>query len=310
MQRYEKLSALQPEPEPEPEPELPEPAQPISEEGVVYVQYDGIGEFEQVWMSLAVDDMLTIRSNEGGPVLRTASASLCHVSPVKSRRAEPYEHAFALTLWEKDDSETKKYVISCGGHDSKEFDVDMSAELGSGSATQGVDSATTDAPTGEMAQPPEALRRWKEALGRTVQTMSGEWRWQFAVVFGLLPTEDEDHDDCEEDVQQLAKDDLEELVVNWCIVFHKWHFEVAVAERTEQTKDRVMVLLKMDDSQIEKYFREVEIDRWQKSADGITLREIPQRSSAESRASSDVHATEDLNMTVQDRVFTMAHVLS
>ena len=111
--------------------------------------------------------------------------------------------------------------------------------------------------------------------------MSGAWEWHFAVVFGLVPEDDDGSDDeagsDNEDVRLKhkakirAKDALQELVENWCVSFHKWHFEVAIAERTEQTKDRIIVLLRMETEHIEKFFREVEIERWQKSADGIRL---------------------------------------
>jgi hypothetical protein len=36
-------------------------------------------------------------------------------------------------------------------------------------------------------------------------------------------------------------------VINWCAEFHRWKFEIAVVERTDQTKDRVMILLRMED---------------------------------------------------------------
>ena len=114
--------------------------------------------------------------------------------------------------------------------------------------------------------------------------MSGAWEWQFAVVFGLVPEDDDGSDDQDVDgsddegvslktqkAKIRAKDALQELVENWCVSFHKWHFEVAIAERTNQTKDRIIVLLRMETEHVEKYFRELEIERWQKSADGIML---------------------------------------
>ena len=126
------------------------------------------------------------------------------------------------------------------------------------------------------------------------------WKWQFAVIFGLVPAEFTGSDEEKACALTLAKDALHELVENWCISFHRWHFEVAIAERTEQTKDRIIVLLHMEDSTIEDYFRKLKVEDWQKNADGITLR----------RDGPESDATIDVRMTVQARVATMAHVLS
>ena len=254
-------------------------------DGEVWVRYGVEQGFERAWFSLAADDTLTVRSERGGRVLRTASVHGCQVSSVESPAASPYEAALSVTLRQDDSEGCRVYVISSGILPDSTVDAgrDPSAHVEE-----------------EFQQHPVALRQWKEAFSAAACRTAGAWKWHFAVVFGLCSTDGGDSNEDGVDGMALAKDELQQLVENWCISFHKWHFEVAVAERTGQTKDRIIILLRMDDCQIEKYFRVIEIERWRKSADGIVLR----RSSSRSDVAIEVH------MTQQDRVATMAYVLS
>lgn len=251
-------------------------------EGEVWVRYAGEQDFERAWFSLAADDGLTVRSERGS---RTASARLCQVSMVKSALPAPHESEFTVTLRQEDSAGCRAYAISHRGL------LNPSTEMGKDPSAY-----TTD----EFDEHPLTLRQWHEAFSAAASRMSGVWKWQFAVIFGLASTNFTGSDDEKACALTLAKDALQELVENWCISFHRWHFEVAIAERTEQTKDRIIILLHMDDSKVEEYFRELEIERWQKRADVITLR----------RDSPESDATIDVRMTMQARVATMAHVLS
>lgn len=262
----------------------------VRHDGWVWVRYAADQQFERAWFSLITDDTLTVRSGEGGPVLRTANARLCQVSSMKAPPQPPYEHAVTVTLRQPDSEGCREYVLSHGLVESVDEDADR--------------YPSTRVPT-EFDQHPRALRQWIQAFSGAASKMSGAWEWQFAVIFGLLPTDDDHSDDSSEICSlMLAKDALQELVENWCISFHRWHFEVAVAERTEQTKDRIIVLLRMDDCHIEKYFRELQIDRWQRSSDGIMLQ------SSTSNGDATTGYIAELQLTMQHRVATMAYVLS
>lgn len=261
----------------------------VVHEGEVCVRCATEQEFQHVWFSLAADDTLTIRSKRGGPVLRTANARLCQVNSVRSRPS-PCEHAFSVTLQQVDSEGNQLYVISLGALS----DVNVSVD---------VDTDHTACDFDQFDQHPAALRKWIEVFSAAASRLSGAWRWHFAVVFGLVDTDNEQDPCVHQDVDavELAKAHLHKVVEEWCLTFHRWRFEIAIAERTEQTKDRIMVLLRMDDCDIEKFFHEVETERWEKSADGITLR----KSKSQSRI-----AETDLQLTAQDRVATMAHVIS
>ncbi len=254
-------------------------------EGEVWVRYADRRNFERAWFSLAVDDSLTVRSERDGPVLRTASTRLCQVSKVKSPPPLPYERAITVMLRQCDSRGCRVYVISHG---------DLPDQRAKGGKDPSAHSTNT------CDELPLALRQWHEAFSTAASRLSGVWKWQFAVIFGLINTNFAGDDGEQACALTLAKDALHELVENWCVSFQRWHFEVAIAERTEQTKDRIIILLHMDDSNIEKYFRALEIERWQRSADRITLR----------RESPECDATIDVRMTMQARVATMAHVLS
>ena len=308
----------------EPELEADQIPARILHEGPVALQFGKSVDapFIECMLSLAEDDTLTVRAIESnsreGEVLRTASAALCDVCKPKQRRAPPHDHTLSITLWNEDSLGDKKWTLSVDAapelHQS--LDVSKPSPKSKESARNAVRSDHPHLRAAEWADThprhPAAMREWVEALAATRRSMSGDWYWQFAVIFGL-PQVAISGDANDEDAVALAKDDFEEFVISWCAEFHRRHFVVAMAERTEQTKDRVAILLRMEDSHVMNYFRSLQINRWEKSGDGITLSQahLKQGEGACARTvRSEQDLVEGLAMTQQDRVFTIATVLN
>ena len=62
---------------------------------------------------------------------------------------------------------------------------------------------------------------------------------------------------------------FEEFVTDHCRTFAKAGFQLAVVQRTPQTRDKVIVLLRMDDAKMISEFRRVQIERWKETGAGI-----------------------------------------
>ena len=290
------------EPEPEPEPQLDRgtltpnltglAVAEIKKQGALRCRVDG-GAERRVWMALTVDGALTMRDHledERGPrgrsVLRLASARRCKCQP------DPAGTELRLLLWEPDEPKAK------GEQAGREYVL-------SGFKPQGAKPKDRDVSDIEEWQ---AAFRWFEHRSATLH-------WQFAAMFGLPAPEKAATESAaeEDDVDEacLAKDDLQEFVINWCEKFHRFGFQIAVAERTEQTADRVVILLRMDDDEVLAHFRQLQIERWQNDADGIKLKKSPTGERREKNRAKELQ--EDLSidqLTQQDRIFTMADVLS
>lgn len=317
---------VQPAGSAEPEPEAEQIPARILHEGRVALQFGKSldAPFIECMLSLSEDDTLTVRAigtdSREGEVLRTASAALCDVYPPKRLRAPPHEHALSITLWNPDSLGDEKWTLSVDPASSElhqSLDVSTPPPQSKKSARYPVSGEHTHLRAAEWADThprhSAAMRAWVEALADTRRSMSGDWHWQFAVIFGLPQLENGGDTNEDEDPLALAKDDLEELVLSWCAEFHRRHFVVGMAERTEQTKDRVSILLRMEDSHAMNYFRTLQIKRWEKSGDGITLSQTPVEQGGGARvrpARSKEDLVEGLTMTQQDRVFTLATVLN
>ena len=91
--------------------------------------------------------------------------------------------------------------------------------------------------------------------------------WHFAVVFGVTPIWKQAKRPPTGE-QQSRHPKLEDLIVHWCTEFHASGFEVALAPRTHQTRDRVAVLLWMPKAQIKAEWQGLELERWMSTGAG------------------------------------------
>jgi hypothetical protein len=96
---------------------------------------------------------------------------------------------------------------------------------------------------------------------RPVSSRRDFHRWQFGCVFGH-PRGVEDREEGE----------FEKFVVGQCRVFVKAGCEVGVVERSDQTCDRIIVVLKMDEENIRAQYRRLEVERWKATGAGIMFK--------------------------------------
>ena len=100
------------------------------------MQFEDEEHWERVWLSLAADDTLTIRSTtksrtqereRQGTVPRTANASMCDVRTVQG--VYPLEVTLDVTLWQKDSLGATRYSICLEDEEREQGEQDGSPDL-------------------------------------------------------------------------------------------------------------------------------------------------------------------------------------
>ena len=118
------------------------------------------------------------------------------------------------------------------------------------------------------------LRAEITALKRQYKTETGVIyslrykHWHFAFVFGLTPNWDTPAGS-PTPAQLKEHPTLESLVLHWAKVVYRNGFKLGLVQRTDQTKDRIALVLRMPQERIIALWRQLEIDRWKDTGAGV-----------------------------------------